>query len=328
MLSLRLLGQPGWQAPEGAFCPLTPQRRHQLLAVLGYEAQWVSRDRLSALFWPERPDRAARGNLRKVIHELRALGLDGLEEGPQGLRWPVDSDVSAFARAWEQGDWQQAADAGAGELMQGLEDAPGCAAFGDWLRAERERWQARWRDAVLRAVACSDPPRAWALVERLLDRDPLDEEAMALGWRATAALQRPELALPAWRRFVERLRAEQGREPPPALSALAQGEAEACGSALSPMVGREHERVELARRLSEGRLVTLLGSGGVGKTRLARDAAQALATRFTHGVVFVALEDASTRAMPARATGKHDEGQRTQRVQGHRHRHHRWRSEF
>lgn len=301
MLSLRLLGPPGWQTAEGAFCPLTAQRRHQLLAVLGYEGQWVSRDRLSALFWPERPDRAARGNLRKVLHELRALGLDGVEEGPQGLRWPVDSDVAAFTRAWEQGDWQQAADAGAGELMQGLDDAPGCAAFGDWLRAERERWHLRWRDAVLRAVAISDPPRAWALVERLLDRDPLDEEAMALGWRAAAALQRHELALPAWQRFVERLRAEQGREPPPALSALAQGEAEACGSALSPMVGREHERAELARRLSEGRLVTLLGSGGVGKTRLARDAAQALATRFTHGTVFVALEDARTPdEMPAR----------------------------
>mgnify|MGYP001805990474 CR=1 FL=1 len=301
MLSLRLLGQPGWQPRDGQLHPLTAQRRHQLLAVLGYERQWVARDRLSALFWPERPDRAARGNLRKVIHELRGLGLDSVEEGPQGLRWPVDSDVSAFTRAWEQGDWQRAADTGAGELMCGLDDTPGCAAFGEWLRAERERWHVRWRDAVLRAVACSDPPRAWALVEQLLDRDPLDEEAMALGLRAAAALQRPELALPAWQRFVERLRADQGREPPPALSALALGKPEPCGHALSTMVGRELERDELTRRLSEGRLVTLLGIGGVGKTRLARDAAHRLATRFTHGVVFVELEDASTPdEMPAR----------------------------
>lgn len=294
MLSLRLLGQPGWRADEGVFHPLTPQRRHQLLAVLGYEGQWVSRDRLSALFWPDRPDRAARGNLRKVIHELRALGIDGLEEGPQGLRWPVDCDVTVFLRACDEGDWQQAADAGAGELMQGLDDGPGCAAFGEWLRVERERWYGRWRGALLRAVAGSDPPRAWTLIERLLARDPMDEEAMVLGWRASAALQRPELAAPAWRRFVERLREEQGRDPPPALLALAQGQAAGSGSALSPLVGREHERGELTRRLSEGRLVTVLGSGGVGKTRLARDAAQALATRFTHGVVFVALEDVST----------------------------------
>ena len=79
--ALRLLGPPDWRRPDGTTHRLGPERRHQLLALLGYEARWVGRDRLAALFWPERPERAARANLRKVLHELRTLGIEGLEEG-------------------------------------------------------------------------------------------------------------------------------------------------------------------------------------------------------------------------------------------------------
>src|SRR5688572_22694153 len=114
MPTLRLLGVPIWQRADGTPQTLGPERRHQLLALLGYEAQWVERDRLSTLFWPERPERAARANLRKVPHELRALDVPGLEDGAEGLRWFPGSDVDRFRHAWEQGDWQQAADIGSG----------------------------------------------------------------------------------------------------------------------------------------------------------------------------------------------------------------------
>ena len=298
---LRLLGLPTWQRRDGEVVLLAPQRRHQLLALLGYQAQWMSRDALAALFWPERPERAARANLRKVIHELRALHLEGLEEGPLGLRWLVASDVAVFQQAWDEGDWPRAAAAGAGVLMQGLDDTLGGTAFGDWLRGERQRWHARWRQAVLQAAACSEPSAALALAEQLLGCDAVDEEAMALALRAAAALQRPELAQAAWSRYVERLRDDLGSAPPQALLALAQGEASAQLTPLSPLVGRERELQELGALLAEGRLVTVLGAGGVGKTRLARHGAQSLASRFAQGAVFVALEDAHTPdELPAR----------------------------
>src|SRR6266436_450903 len=38
---------------------------------------------------------------------------------------------------------------------------------------------------------------------------------------------------------------------------------------LSTFVGREHERAQLVTQLRDARLVTLIGPGGVGKTRLA-----------------------------------------------------------
>jgi predicted ATPase/tetratricopeptide (TPR) repeat protein len=59
----------------------------------------------------------------------------------------------------------------------------------------------------------------------------------------------------------------------------------------TPFVGREAELVELDRLLSDPdvRLVTVLGAGGMGKTRLALEAAARQLDRYTHGVFFVSL---------------------------------------
>jgi non-specific serine/threonine protein kinase len=56
---------------------------------------------------------------------------------------------------------------------------------------------------------------------------------------------------------------------------------------LTGLVGREYEIAEIARLLADNRLVTLVGSGGVGKTRLAIEEAAAAAPRFADGVDLV-----------------------------------------
>ncbi|MCI0394563.1 MAG: protein kinase [Chloroflexi bacterium] len=59
----------------------------------------------------------------------------------------------------------------------------------------------------------------------------------------------------------------------------------------TPFVGRTRELAELDRLLNDpgGRLVTILGPGGMGKTRLALQAAEEQLERFDHGVYFVPL---------------------------------------
>jgi predicted ATPase len=59
----------------------------------------------------------------------------------------------------------------------------------------------------------------------------------------------------------------------------------------TPFVGRKAELAELDRLLSDPdvRLVTVLGAGGMGKTRLALEAAQAHVGGFEHGVYLVSL---------------------------------------
>ena len=59
--------------------------------------------------------------------------------------------------------------------------------------------------------------------------------------------------------------------------------------AVSSLVGREQERAEVGELVAERRLVTLTGSGGCGKTRLALEVAHDLAAGFAHGAWWVEL---------------------------------------
>jgi predicted ATPase/DNA-binding CsgD family transcriptional regulator len=60
---------------------------------------------------------------------------------------------------------------------------------------------------------------------------------------------------------------------------------------LTPLVGREQDTAQVCALLqrSEVRLLTILGPGGVGKTRLALAAATELSDKFADGMVFVSL---------------------------------------
>ncbi len=64
----------------------------------------------------------------------------------------------------------------------------------------------------------------------------------------------------------------------------------------TPFIGRHTELVELAQLLADPnvRLITILGLGGMGKTRLALEAAGAQTREFTHGVYFVSLASVSS----------------------------------
>ena len=58
---------------------------------------------------------------------------------------------------------------------------------------------------------------------------------------------------------------------------------------LTSFIGRERELIELKKKVEESRLVTLIGPGGTGKSRLALQVAADLTDRFSQGVWFVDL---------------------------------------
>lgn len=62
-------------------------------------------------------------------------------------------------------------------------------------------------------------------------------------------------------------------------------------------IGRAAERTELAGALGEHRLVTAVGPGGVGKTRLAQVVAADLSDRHTDGAWYVDLVPVTGQAM-------------------------------
>jgi predicted ATPase len=73
----------------------------------------------------------------------------------------------------------------------------------------------------------------------------------------------------------------------------------------TPFIGRDAELAEIARILGEPacRLLTLLGPGGIGKTRLAIEAVTQQAGAFADGVAFVALASVGTPSQIVSAIG-------------------------
>ncbi|MCW3053852.1 MAG: hypothetical protein JWN14_3022, partial [Chthonomonadales bacterium] len=73
---------------------------------------------------------------------------------------------------------------------------------------------------------------------------------------------------------------------------------------LSDLIGREEQIAEVLGWMQKRRLVTLVGPGGIGKTRLAIAAAEAAMPRFEEGVWFVDLAPLSDPARVSHAAAK------------------------
>ncbi len=126
------------------------------------------------------------------------------------------------------------------------------------------------------------------LLERAAIPDDLAYWLEAAQW--IEVLDRPE---DAWLPEVVRSLRRLGAAVDPPLPAPPAG-AEPVGSVrlptpLTALLGRETEVREVVDLLGAHRLVTLTGPGGVGKTRLAIEAARTAAPAFPDGVVFVDL---------------------------------------
>jgi predicted ATPase/DNA-binding CsgD family transcriptional regulator/transcriptional regulator with XRE-family HTH domain len=152
--------------------------------------------------------------------------------------------------------------------------------------------------AGLSARAVSDLERDAARLPRL-DSLVLLGDALALTAAELATLRaaaRPLADTPAsspQRRMdpVQTPRAPLGRGRTSRFAYLQA--AAALPSQLSSFVGRERELVQVQALIATSRLLTLTGPGGIGKTRLAVEAAAAAHNEFEHGVCFVALASIS-----------------------------------
>ena len=112
-------------------------------------------------------------------------------------------------------------------------------------------------------------------------RLPADMSLRDLGWHRLKDIEAPER--------IFQLIASGLEERFPALKSL--GARTSLPMPLTPLVGRDGDLEQLRTAVVQpsARIVTLTGTGGVGKTRLAVAAARSLSEAFEHGVFFVAM---------------------------------------
>jgi predicted ATPase/DNA-binding SARP family transcriptional activator/Tfp pilus assembly protein PilF len=299
-----------------------------LLAYLVLRNGPVSRQRLAGLFWGEFPDKRARGNLRRVLHNLGKLVPDCLRVERRSVQFkPGDGccvDVLAFRALAIRQDLpvgpglptaaQHLEDAlqwFRGPLLDGL-SLDDCPEFELWLVTEREHWQQH----VVRVVAYlidydirrGDYVCALNHVDQVLQLTPWQEAAhrqkmllLARTGQCSAALRQYDICrhilrkeldvepLPETQALYRRLRASRNVARP-TLDELPYPTA---------FIGRERETAAITERLMDPncRLLTLTGLGGAGKTRLARQVTAQQDAHFLDGVVFVPLTSVASPAL-------------------------------
>ncbi|MEX2586773.1 MAG: AAA family ATPase [Actinomycetota bacterium] len=292
-LDVRLLGDvvvkldgvriPGFDSP----------RLQRLLAQLCVEGG-ISRTRMAFDLWPDSSEAQARGNLRKLLYDLKRVLPDAVrfaEFGQQALRWRSGAnlrvDLVEFRAALRSADPAAAVAAYGGDLL------PAC--YDDWVVAERDRLRAQALEAVLELASglleAGSYEQAARYARRALEIDSLAEPSYRLLMQAHAGRGDRAEGLRTYHRCAELLREHIGVEPQPATRAayealLATGSRSAPASTrpaptppATPLVGRSAElagALHAWREAAAGRAGLLLveGEPGIGKTRLAEEVAR------------------------------------------------------
>jgi predicted ATPase/DNA-binding SARP family transcriptional activator len=154
------------------------------------------------------------------------------------------------------------------------------------------------------------PAEAASAMQLVATDHPFRERPVGLMMRALAQDGRHAEALQEYQRFRRLLGDELGLEPSLELRAVeaailrheeaARSVVPAIGLPGNSFVGRDAEVAKITWLLEHGRLITLTGPGGVGKTRLALHVVAGLATAYADGVYLCELARvADAREVPA-----------------------------
>ncbi|MFD5091393.1 BTAD domain-containing putative transcriptional regulator [Amycolatopsis thailandensis] len=301
-MRVTLLGPVGAEAGDGTPVDIGGARLRMLLARLALEpGSAVPASALIDGLWGAEPPADAANALQSLVSRLRkVLRAEGvaLDSGSGGYRLDVareDVDACRFERLAAEGRAELTAgrDAGAaailaealglwrGQALSDVLDAPFAQAPATRLEdlrleAEEDRFEAE--------IRLGGHDRVLADLKEAAARNPLRERLAGLWIRALCAADRQSDALAFYEEVRTALADELGVDPSAELQeihlAALRGElgpppaaADHLPVRLTSFVGRDDELKLVAELLAGARLVTLVGPGGAGKTRLATEVA-------------------------------------------------------
>ena len=309
---MRLLG-PVQVVRSGREVGLGGPRPRAVLALLVLEAgRVVPADRLVEDVWRGSPPPGAAKTLRSYISRLRALLTPDAALAARGGGYVLDADPDLVDAV----RFERLVGAGQAVLSRGE-----AAAAADRFRQALALWRGpaladlRVVEPLAREAARLEELRLVAVegrieadvelgrhadvtgeLESMVAGYPLRERLWRLQVLALYRSERQADALAAYRRARDLMATELGLEPGEELRRLEQAvlrqEVPAAAppargnlpAPLTSFVGRAQELARVEELLGGARLVTLTGTGGTGKTRLAVEAGARLAGRFSDGV--------------------------------------------
>ena len=245
----------------------------------------VGTEALAEAVWDFAPPADVANALQTLVSRARRAlgGATTVEQSPAGYRLavaPDDVDAFRFERLVAEGAVAEAL-----TLWRG----PALADAGGFAAPFARRLEELRLDAAVTLLTREVDGGAARIgeIEALVTGNPLHEKLTGLLMRALAAAGRQADALAAYEALRARLADELGIDPGPPLQAVhlevLRGEAAvASGPAhartnlraqLTSFVGRQDEVARVRKSLERYRLVTLVGPGGAGKTRLAAEVA-------------------------------------------------------
>ncbi|MCK2238945.1 MULTISPECIES: BTAD domain-containing putative transcriptional regulator [unclassified Crossiella] len=296
---LTLLGRVSFRGNE-----ITGPRIHGLLALLAGDLRsGRSVGSLVAGLWPEvRPEHPVKAVQILVSRARAQLGAEVIASTPTGYRLALgESRVDAAAvlanaeaarrcaQAGEHLAALTAAEAGLA-LCQGIEPADGDDPV---ARLRTERAATGVELGRIRAMALARLGRFAAAVgplSELAGQRPRDEELLLELLRAEQATAGVSAALARYEDYRRGLREELGTEPGAALRRLHSELLRATQPAVrrgvphepNPLLGREEDLARVAELLRGSRVTSIVGTGGLGKTRLAYAVSRAADHRLVH----------------------------------------------
>ena len=317
----RVLGPVEVADDRGVSAPVVGSLQRALLAALLANAgRVVSAERLAEGLWAEMQPVDPAAALQSQVSRLRRrLGAGaGLETAGRGYRLrPASGEVDAAV--FEQLVAQARAETEPGRALRLLDNALSLwrgAAYGDsvgdldvLIAAERleELRNAAREERAAALLALGRREEAAEDAAALVRQYPLRERAVEVLVESRYTAGRSNEALAAYETYRARLAEELGLDPGEELRRLQRhvlrGERTVAGAEASlprpvtSYVSRDDEVSVVSEVVRAGRQVTLIGPGGVGKTRLAVEVATRLAVDFPDGVWFcdlAAVADAPT----------------------------------
>ncbi|MQS36160.1 ATP-binding protein [Streptomyces katsurahamanus] len=309
---------------------ITAPRLRGLLALLAGEVRvGCGTGRLVEGLWPDKLPENPTKALQILISRARALlGPEVIASTPTGYRLTLGEErvdasavllhTAASAEKARAGDHAGSlAEAEAGLALWGA-DGPGQQEplAGDpvsALRAERAAaYRALVRDRALGLARSGDRAGALPPLTGLARERPRDEEVLLELVRCEAAGTGAAAALATYDRYRRALREELGADPGPALRALHQellrGQAPAVRRGVphepNALLGRDGDIAAVTRLLHTSRVTSIVGAGGLGKTRLAGAVGRRAEARAVHLVALAGVTgDADVAAEVASALG-------------------------